>query len=83
LETDYTGILNLGTGTRTPVRRIVDILQEMSGCSITDLDQPVQGPMKFQCDMTTIERLIEWRPRYTVEEGVRRTYELMKAWKKG
>jgi len=82
LETDYTGILNLGTGTRTPVRRIVDILQEISGCSMTDLDQPVQGPMKFQCDMTTIEQLIAWRPRYSVEEGVRRTFELMKAWEK-
>lgn len=81
LETDYTGTLNLGTGTQTSVREVVDTLREISGCPITDLDQPVSGPMRFQCDMTTINRLIDWKPRYTTEEGVKRTFELMKSWK--
>jgi UDP-glucose 4-epimerase len=81
LETDYTGTLNLGTGTQTSVREVVDTLQKISGCPITDLDQPVSGPMRFQCDMTTLNRLIDWKPRYTTEEGVRRTFELMKSWK--
>lgn len=82
LETDYTGILNLGTGMVTPVRKIVGILEEISSCPITDLDQSVQGPMKFQCDMSTIKKLIDWTPRYSIEEGVRRTYELPKTWRK-
>lgn len=81
LESDYTGTLNLGTGRMTGVGRIVEILQEISGCPITNLDQRVQGPMKFRCDMTTIEKLIDWRPRYSIESGVRRTYELMKSWR--
>lgn len=80
-ETDYTGTLNLGTGTMTSVREIVDVLEEISGCPITDLGRPVQGPMKFRCDMSTIEKSIDWRPRYSIEEGVRRTYELMKSWR--
>jgi nucleoside-diphosphate-sugar epimerase len=82
LETDYTGILNLGTGTQTAVGEIVDALQEISGCPVADLDQPVSGPMKFRCDMTTINRLIDWSPRYSTGEGVRRTFELMKSWRK-
>ncbi|CAN5553565.1 N/A [soil metagenome] len=81
LETDYTGTLNLGTGTQTSVREIVDTLEEISGCPITDLNQPVSGPMRFQCDMTTINKLIDWKPRYSTEQGVRRTFELMKLWK--
>lgn len=81
LETDYTGTLNLGTGTQTSVREVVDTLREISGCPITDLDQPVSGPMRFQCDMTTLNKLIDWKPQYTTEEGVRRTFELMKSWK--
>ena len=81
LETDHTGILNLGTGTQTAVREIVDTLQEVSGCPITDLNQPVSGPMKFRCDMTTLNHLIDWQPRYSTVEGTRRTYELMKSWK--
>ena len=81
LETDYTGLLNLGTGTMTSVQQIVEWLQELSGCSIADLNKPTEGPMKFRCDMTTIEKLIDWKPRYSTEEGVRRTYELMKSWR--
>jgi UDP-glucose 4-epimerase len=81
LDTDYTGTLNLGTGTMTSIRKIVDVLQEISRCPITDLDVPVQGPGQFRCDMSTIDRLIDWKPRYTIEEGVKRTYELMKSWR--
>lgn len=81
LDAPYTGTLNLGTGTMTPVRRIVDVLEQISGCEITDLHKPVSGPMKFRCDMTTLHGLIDWRPRYSVEEGVRNTYERMKAWR--
>lgn len=81
LETDYTGTLNLGTGTMTPVGRIVDLLREITGCPITDRDQPVSGPMRFRCDMSTIERVSDWRPRYSIDDGVRRTYELMKSWR--
>jgi nucleoside-diphosphate-sugar epimerase len=64
----------------TPVRHIVDVLEKISGCDITDLDRPVSGPMKFCCDMTTMHRLIDWQPRYSVEAGVTDTYERMKAW---
>ena len=81
LDTEYTGTLNLGTGTMTPIRRIVEILQDLTGCPITEQGRSVEGPMRFQCDMTTIEGLIDWRPRYSIEEGVARTYELMKSWR--
>jgi nucleoside-diphosphate-sugar epimerase len=82
LKTDYTGILNLGTGTQTSVCEIAETLTEISGCPITDLDKSVSGPMKFRCDMSTINRLIDWKPQYTTDVGVRRTYELMRAWRK-
>lgn len=81
LDTDYTGTLNLGTGAMTSVGEIVDILREISGCPITDLGRQVQGPMQFRCDMSTIEKLIDWKPRYSIEKGVRCTYELMKSWR--
>ena len=78
LDSDYAGTLNLGTGTLTPVRRVVDLLRSLSGCPIEDLDVPVHGPMRFQCDMTTLDRIIDWSPRVDVEEGVRRTWETMR-----
>lgn len=81
LDADYTGLLNLGTGTMTSVERIVEILEEISGCPIVDLGKEVSGPMQFQCDMTTINRLIPWRPRFSREAGIERTWKQMKAWR--
>ncbi|MEP6917965.1 MAG: NAD(P)-dependent oxidoreductase [Acidobacteriota bacterium] len=75
LATDYTGTLNLGTGTMTGVRHVVEVLRDVSGCPIEDLDRPVTGPMQFQVDPTTLSRLIDWHPEVSVEEGIRRTYE--------
>lgn len=81
LDADYTGTLNLGTGVMTSVKRVVEILEEISGCPITDLGMDVSGPMRFQCDMTTINRIIEWRPEFSIEDGIRRTWEMMKLWR--
>jgi nucleoside-diphosphate-sugar epimerase len=81
LDANYTGTLNLGTGTATPVRRIVETLEELTGARITDLGRPITGPAHFRCDMTRLESLIDWRPRVSVGEGVRRTFEQMRAWK--
>jgi nucleoside-diphosphate-sugar epimerase len=52
LDTDYTGTLNLGTGTTTGVAEIVEWLRELSGCPIHDEGREVNGPMEFRCDMT-------------------------------
>ncbi len=81
LDAHYTGTLNLGTGVMTKVARVVEILSGLSGNPITDLEMEVSGPMRFQCDMTTINGIIDWRPRFTIEDGIRRTWELMKLWR--
>lgn len=81
LESDYTGTLNLGTGRATSVSDIVNILEEVSGCSIVDLGHPIQGLMRFQSDITTLRALIDWSPRYQPREGVKRTFEIMKSWR--
>ncbi len=79
LNADYTGTLNLGTGTMRSVREVVEILERLSGGPIRDLDQPVSGPVQFRCDMKTLNKLIDWKPKYSLEEGVRQTYELAKS----
>jgi nucleoside-diphosphate-sugar epimerase len=83
LHTDHTGTVNLGTGTMTSVREVVDVLEDVSGCPIADLDRPVSGPMAFRCDTETLERLIGWKPRWAIEDGLRETYtrmSRMEAW---
>lgn len=79
LDADYAGTLNLGSGTMTSVGRVKEILEDVSGGVIEVLDKPVSGPMQFQCDITTLRRLTDWTPRYSIDEGVRRTFEVMKS----
>ena len=50
------------------------------GKKIKDLEKPVSGPMNFRCDVSLMERLIQWKPQYNIEEGVKLTYERMKPW---
>lgn len=83
LDADYTGTVNLGTGTMTPVRRVVELLREVSGCPIEDLDRPVSGPPHFQVDLTTMRRITRWEPAVAIEEGVRRTFEYTRRLLKG
>jgi nucleoside-diphosphate-sugar epimerase len=82
LEADGADTVNLGSGTMTSVERIVNLLEDLSGCPIENLDEPVDGPMRFRCDMSRLEKLVAWRPRVGIEEGVRRTWETTKSWKK-
>lgn len=74
LETDAHGTLNLGTGRMIAVGEIVGFLRNLTACTITDRDQPVTGPMQFCCDLTALRRWIDWQPRVSVEEGIRRMY---------
>ena len=77
-HSDLTGIANLGTGTMTSVGTVIDILERVSGCPITDRDVPVEGPMAFRCDTSLLERHIGWRPQWSIEDGVRDTFETMR-----
>lgn len=78
LDTDYIGPINLGTGKSVSVERIVGIIEDLSGKKIKDLNQPVSGPMHFVCDISRVKSLIDWEPKYSIEEGLRETYEIMK-----
>lgn len=74
LYSDYNDTLVLGSGTMTPVRRVVEILREVSALPITSMDKPVSGPQQFRADISTLQRIIDWAPRISIEEGVRRNW---------
>ena len=78
LYADYNSTIILGTGEMTSVGRVVDILREVSGKPIVSRDIPVSGPRQFQADPSTLRGLIDWTPRVSIEDGVRRTFEFEK-----
>lgn len=78
LDTDYTGPVNLGTGQMHSVGEVVEIIERLSGKKIRVLDRPISGPMKFVTDISLLKRLTGWKPKHTLEQGLRKTYEQMK-----
>lgn len=80
MDTPYTGPVNLGTGTSSSIGQIAEILQNCSGKQTIDLDVNVSGPMNFCCDMSLLKRLTGWKPKYTIEQGIEKTYYRMKGW---
>lgn len=76
---DYNDTLLLGSGTMTPVAHVVDVMREISGCPIISQGLEVTGPHEFQADITTLQRVTDWSPKISIEEGIRRTYEFEKA----
>lgn len=80
METDYVGVVNLGTGNSASIGRITEILEDISGKKIIDLNKNVSGPMNFQCDISLVNKLTGWTPKHSLEEGLRLTYERMKGW---
>jgi hypothetical protein len=40
----------------------------------------VSGPMNFRCDMSLLNRLTGWSPKYTIEEGIQKNFYRMKDW---
>ena len=81
LDTNYIGPINLGTGKSVSVGRIAEIIGDLSGKKIKDLDKVVSGPMNFVCDISRVKILTGWKPKYSIEEGLGETYEIMKQYK--
>jgi UDP-glucose 4-epimerase len=78
IETDFSGNINMGTGTSHSVREVREILEKISRININVLNKPVTGHLKFVCDNLRLRSLINWKPEYSLEEGLRETYELTK-----
>lgn len=80
LDTDFTGVVNLGSGSAASVGDIAEMLTKLSGKTIIDLKKAVAGPMHFECDIARVTALTGWRPKHTLEEGIKKTYQRMNAW---
>lgn len=78
MKTDYTGHLNLGSGTMSSIQEITDIIENISGKKIGSLDVDVSGPMEFVADIGLLKELTGWEPKYSLREGFEKTYEIMK-----
>ena len=77
LQSKHTGPVNLASGQMHSIAEIVAILERVSRKKINVLGGEVTGHMKFVADISLLQRVIDWRPQYTLEQGLTRTYREM------
>jgi len=78
INTDYTGIINLGSGEMSSIQDISNIIEEISGKKINSLDKNVDGVMEFVADISLLKNLTGWEPKHSLKDGFKKTYDIMK-----
>jgi UDP-glucose 4-epimerase len=77
MESDFTGVVNVGTGRETDVISLFNILKEVSGKK--DIKE-IHGPPKegeqrrSQLSFALAEKNLGWKPKVLIEEGLKLTY---------
>jgi UDP-glucose 4-epimerase len=68
---------NIGTGVETSDRQLHTIVAKAAGApDDPEFHPPRLGDLKRSClDISRAEELLHWRPKVTIDEGVRRTVE--------
>ena len=75
------GIFNVGTGKETSIKQI---FRHIAGC-IDPMIKPSFGPakqgeaMRSILDASRIRRILDWKPKILIKEGLRRTVDSFKA----
>ena len=80
LNTDFTGIINLGSGKMSSLKLISEIIEDLSGKKIISKDQPVSGPMEFNTNIKKISDITGWEPQFDIEKGLEKTFKIMKSY---
>ena len=78
LNTEYIGVLNLGTGQMNSIKNITKIIEKLSGKKIISENKNVSGPLEFITDISKIKKITGWSPKYSLEEGLTKTFNIMK-----
>lgn len=75
LESGLNGIANVGTGLETNVNQIFQLLNENLGAEAEEVHGPAKpGEQKTSClAIGETERILGWKPRVGIEEGIART----------
>ena len=82
LNTDHNGVINLGSGEMNSIEKIINYVEKLSGKKIISENKKVSGPMELLVDISLIKRLTGWRPAYSLEEGLEKTFNIMKEYYK-
>jgi len=80
MKSDYTEPLNLGQDRLVSINELADMIAQIAGVSIRKRHVPgPQGVRGRNSDNTRLREVLGWEPRFSLEEGLRRTYSWIEA----
>ena len=78
IDSDFEGIINLGSGKKHSLLEMTNIIEKISGKKIFSENKNVSGPMKFTTDISKLQKVINWEPKFSLKTGLEKTYNVMR-----
>ena len=80
MNSDNPGPINIGNPTEITINTLAQqiISYTDSKSSIINLELPQDDPKKRKPDITTVKVLLNWTPKYNLEEGLKLTIKYFK-----
>ena len=78
VNSNYSGVVNVGSGKSYSVKEITDLITMISGKKINSKDMPVSGPYKLLNNVGLLKKITKWKAKHSLEEGISKTYKIMK-----
>lgn len=75
-ESEYCGILNVGSGVGNSVRDVLDISMEVSDCTMKPMYKTGRAydVPSVVLDVSKVRDVLGWQPRIGLKEGVTKTW---------
>jgi len=80
IDSKFQGTINLGSGKMSSIKDMCQIISSISGKEIFSENKKVSGPMEFVTDISQIKKITGWEPKYDIQRGLKKTYEVMKSY---
>lgn len=77
LESTDEVVINVGSGVETPVSRVLEVAETVTGSKPQIINNPrrIGGPTRMCADLTIARSLLGYEPKVGLEEGMRQTFE--------
>ena len=77
LKSNYSGNINLGSGKMYSIKEVCNSITKYTGIKIKSKNKKVSGQMKFVFNINKLKKIINWKPKYSLDKGIKVTIDKM------